>query len=222
MNGTRSARATPATHSAILSACSSLSMTHGPAIRNSSPQPIFTLPTWKEFNTGFTFHVSRFRGVSGATCNVKPRNVKPLGPRRPQKLLHLRRMLRLLARTSVLMGRLDKRREQRMRLQRLRLELGMELAAQEVRMVRDLHNLHVRPIRRRPRDLQPRGGQRLFVLAVELVTVPMTFADLLRAISLRRQRSRLQLARPRAQAHGSAQLLHSAQLAQLVDHPVRR
>src|SRR5437870_1687176 len=40
-----SALATPAMHSAILSACFSLSMTHGPPMRNRPPPPISILPT---------------------------------------------------------------------------------------------------------------------------------------------------------------------------------
>src|ERR671925_917019 len=47
----RSALATPATHSAIFSACFSLSITHGPAIRKSSGPPISTLPTLKGLTT---------------------------------------------------------------------------------------------------------------------------------------------------------------------------
>src|SRR5271167_2457461 len=34
--------------SAIRTACSSLSITHGPAIRKRFPEPIWTSPTWKE------------------------------------------------------------------------------------------------------------------------------------------------------------------------------
>lgn len=37
--------------SAIFSACSSLSITQGPAMRKSSPPPMVTLPTWKLFAT---------------------------------------------------------------------------------------------------------------------------------------------------------------------------
>src|SRR5262252_455696 len=40
--------------------------------------------------------------------------------------------------------------EQRMRLERLRLEFRMELASDEVRMVRQLHHLDIGPIGSRP------------------------------------------------------------------------
>ena len=49
----------------------------------------------------------------------------------------------------------DKRTEQRMRLQRLRLELRMELAAEVTRMILDLADLDIRPVRCLARDLQP-------------------------------------------------------------------
>jgi len=48
MNGSYSARVTPLMISAMRMACSSLSITHGPAIKNNSPEPMWTLPTWKD------------------------------------------------------------------------------------------------------------------------------------------------------------------------------
>jgi hypothetical protein len=63
---------------------------------------------------------------------------------------------------------------------------------------------------------------RLFVFAVEFVTMAVALADLVLAIGFVRQRVRLHLAGPRAQPHGAAQLFHAAQLAQLVDHAMRR
>ena len=44
---------------------------------------------------------------------------------------------------AMLVGGADERSEQRMRLQRLRFELRMELAAQEPGMIRDLADLDV-------------------------------------------------------------------------------
>ncbi len=63
--------------------------------------------------------------------------------------LHLDRLLLGLALQPVLIRRPDKRAEQRMRLQRLRLEFRMELAADEMRMIGQLYHLDVGPIRRR-------------------------------------------------------------------------
>src|SRR5208282_6646804 len=48
MKGKFSERATPLTISAIRSACSSLSITQGPAMRNRSPEPTRTLSIWKD------------------------------------------------------------------------------------------------------------------------------------------------------------------------------
>src|SRR5258706_13014107 len=48
MNGKFSERTTPLIISAIRMACSSLSITHGPAIRNRSPAPTRTLSIWKD------------------------------------------------------------------------------------------------------------------------------------------------------------------------------
>src|ERR1041385_4420035 len=73
--------------------------------------------------------------------------------------------------------RSDKRRKQRMRLQRLRLKLWMKLATQEPRMVRSFHNLHIILGRSPSRDFQSRRNQRLLMLAVEFIAMPMPFAD---------------------------------------------
>src|SRR5882724_12784023 len=48
INGKFSERATPLITSAINSACFSLSITHGPAIRNRSPDPMRTLSIWND------------------------------------------------------------------------------------------------------------------------------------------------------------------------------
>src|SRR5258708_19392913 len=48
MNGKFSERTTALIISAMRSACSSLSITHGPAIRNRSPAPTRTLSIWKD------------------------------------------------------------------------------------------------------------------------------------------------------------------------------
>src|SRR5215467_13476549 len=53
MKGKLSERATPLMTSAIKSACFSLSMTHGPAIRKRSPEPTRTLSIWNEDDKRF-------------------------------------------------------------------------------------------------------------------------------------------------------------------------
>src|SRR6185312_17019460 len=98
----------------------------------------------------------------------------------------------------------------------------MELAAQEIRMVGNLYDLHISPVRSAARNAQPAPGKHRFVFAIELVAMPVPLADLRRAIRLRRIALRLQLARPRPQAHRSAQFVNAGQLAQLVDNAVWR
>ena len=71
-----------------------------------------------------------------------------------------------------------------MRLERLRLELGMELAPQKERVIAQLDDLHIRRIGSRPRDLQPSSRQQRLVFAIEFVTVTVTFADLRLSIRL--------------------------------------
>src|SRR6476619_489240 len=109
-----------------------------------------------------------------------------------------------------------------MRLERLRLELRMELAANKMRMIRQLHHLHVSSIRRRSGNAQARSRHGLFVLAIELIAMPVPLADFERAINLLRQGIGLNLAWPRPQSHRPAQFLYAPQLAQLVDHTMWR
>ena len=62
-------------------------------------------------------------------------------------------------RKFVLIGGADERREKRMRFQRRGLELRMELAAQEPRVVGDFHDFHVDAIRRAAGDGRPPAAQ---------------------------------------------------------------
>ena len=60
------------------------------------------------------------------------------------------------------------------------------------------------------------------IFAIELVAVPVPFVDFRRAVGAIRERIRLDPAGPRAQAHGAAHLVHAQQLAQFVNHAMRR
>src|ERR1017187_9092914 len=133
-----------------------------------------------------------------------------------------RLLLRLQPPHPVLVGGPDERREQRMRMHRFGLELGVELAAQVPRMARDFANFHVGLVRRLPRNPQPRGHQRLFVLAVEFVAVAVPFHNLARPVGPACEAILHQPARPAAQAHGPAQLIDALQLTQFEDDAVRR
>src|SRR5689334_22545640 len=98
--------------------------------------------------------------------------------------------------------RSHERPEQRMRLQRLGLELRMKLACQEPGMVRSLDNFHILAVRRTSGNAESRVGQRLFVLAVEFVAVAVALADIRRAVGLEGRGIFLDLAGPRSEAHG--------------------
>src|SRR5882757_8612109 len=112
----------------------------------------------------------------------------------------------------------NKRPKQRMRLQRLRLELRMKLAPDKMWMLRNLDHFNVSPIRSRSRNPQPASNHRVFVFAIELVTMPMALADFSLAIDLVSQCASLNFARPSAETHRPTQFLNAAQLAQLVNH----
>src|SRR6266849_2823966 len=161
MKGNSSARATPLMISAMRMACSSLSMTQGPAIRNNSPDPMLTSPTWNVDGRSKLFHRHRrgrrdrretlrknslgFFSALSANSAVNFCSV-PRDPLRPMEHLNSGNFLLRPPFLSMFVCRAHKCSEQRMRLQRLRFELGMKLAANEMRMVRQFHHLHISTI----------------------------------------------------------------------------
>ena len=66
------------------------------------------------------------------------------------------------------------------------------------------HHLDVSPVGSRARDAQSRRDHRLFIFAIELITMPVAFANLKLSVNSVRQRARLNLAGPRSQPHGAA------------------
>src|SRR5262249_34283672 len=166
--------------------CSSVSMTHGPAIRTSrSPKSPNSIGT--------------------AESRLRPQLFLGRHPTRPM----LRR-------------RADKRAEERVRLHRLTLELRVELATQEPRMIGDLADLDIRVVGRFASDLQAGGAQPIFILAIEFVAMTMALVDLALTISAVREAAFRQLASPVTEPHRAAQILDAFQLAQLEDHAMRR
>src|SRR5208337_697829 len=140
---------------------------------------------------------------------------------RPQEHLHFGRVFLLFLFLPVFVRSAHERLKQRMRLQRLRFEFGMKLASDEERMTGNFDHFNVSAVRSRTGNAQPAGHHGLFILAIELVTMPVPLADLGLAIHFIRQRSRLDLARPCAQPHRATQFFDATQLAQLVDHAMR-
>src|SRR5579871_6475917 len=121
----------------------------------------------------------------------------------------------------MLMSRANECRKQWMRLQRLGLELGMKLAAQEPGMVGDFANLDVHRVRSLARDSESARGEDLLIFAVELVAMAVALADLGSPVGFARETAFRKQARISAESHGPAQLIHAFQLAQLVDDTVR-
>src|SRR5438477_3878942 len=87
-------------------------------------------------------------------------------------------------------GGVDEAGEQRMRAQRLRLELRMELHGDVPRMSGQLDHLHEFPVRRAAGDPQAFVGERLLVEAIELVAMTMALVDRGRAVDLLPERAR--------------------------------
>ena len=109
-----------------------------------------------------------------------------------------------------------------MRLERARLELRVELHRHEPRVPGQLRDLHELAVGRPAGDAHAFLGQRRLVQAVELEAMAMALVDQIGAVDLPRQRSGRQLARVAAQPHRAAELVDAEQIAQLVDHLVRR
>ena len=83
----------------------------------------------------------------------------------------------------------DERGKQRMRLRRLRLELGMELHGEEPRVAGQFGDLDELAVRRAARDLQAAFGERSLVEAIELVAVTMPLVDQAGPVDFLRERS---------------------------------
>src|SRR4029077_13567524 len=98
----------------------------------------------------------------------------------------------------------------------------MELAGEKPGVVRSLDDFHIFSIRGAASDAEPGSGERFFVFAIKFVPVPVTFADFRGSVSSVGRGIFLDLAGPGAEAHGAAHFVHAEQLAQLVNHAMRR
>src|SRR5271157_438696 len=173
--------------------CSSLSMTHGPAMSTKG----WGAP-WARPNAPYS--------IATGVDRLLPRLFPALRQAAP----------------PVLIGGPNERLEQGMRLHGLGLELGMELAAEIPRMIGDLADFDVGLVGRLAGDPQSRGFQPFFIFAIELIAVAVALVDLAHAIGAVGETVLGQLAGPAAQPHGAAEVVHAFQLAQLEDHAVRR
>src|SRR5688500_16720954 len=117
--------------------------------------------------------------------------------------------------------RFDEAGKQRMRPQRPRLELGMELHGQEPWMRGQLRDFDEFAVRRATRDAHALLGERLLLQAIEFEAMTMTLMHQRRSVDTFGERSWCQLARISTETHRPAELVHAQQIAQLVDHLVR-
>ena len=83
---------------------------------------------------------------------------------------------------TVLIPRRNERTEQRMRLERFGFELGMELAADEEGVPRNLDDLNIGAVRCGAAQAQASAGEKSFVLAIEFVAMTMALADFCSAV----------------------------------------
>src|SRR5688572_26835758 len=109
-----------------------------------------------------------------------------------------------------------------MRRRRSALELGMELAADEVRVLLQLDHLDELLVGARAREHEARLLERLAVVVGELVAMAMALADLRRLIGVGRDRSGEERAREAAETHRRALAPNAALLGHEIDHGVRR
>src|SRR3954447_14332607 len=188
MNGTPARRVMSRSASAVSTAWDSLSMTQGPAMRTSGPEPMLR-PAISTGSTRLPYH--------GGGSMVAHGQLVPVAC-------------------------LDESREQRMRLQRLRLELGVELHGDVPGMRRELEDLDELAVERAADDLESALGQRLLIQAVEFVPMTMALVDHVAAVERVRTGARTKLARIRTQAHGATEVVDAQQIAELVNEVDRR
>src|SRR4051812_19114600 len=108
-------------------------------------------------------------GPAMSASGPPPRLTPPTSTGETTRLPYHGRCGRLALRQLVAVARFDEPGEQRVRLQRLRLELGMELHRDVIRMRRQLQHLDELAVERASDDFESLVGQRLLVEAVELV-----------------------------------------------------
>ena len=120
-------------------------------------------------------------------------------------------------------GRSDELAEERSRPRRPGLELRMELARHEPRVIGQLDDLDEPPALERARDDEPRPDELVAEVVVDLVAVPVALEhDRLAPVRLARARPVRELDRLGAEAHRAAEILDLLLLGQEVDHRERR
>src|SRR5438034_10902553 len=109
-----------------------------------------------------------------------------------------------------------------MRLQWLRLELRMKLAAYEMRVIGQLDHLDVGAVWGRAGNSQSACRQRAFVFPVKLVAMSLALADFKLSINSVCQSARINLAGPGSQPHAPPSFFHALQSMVYVNYALSR
>ena len=118
--------------------------------------------------------------------------------------------------------RADEVAEERRRPHRARLELRVELAGDEPRVVGQLDDLDEPALLVRARDDEARVDEPRPEVVVDLVAMPVALVDDRLAVRVARPRALGELDRLRAEPHRAAEILDLLLLGQQVDHRIRR
>ena len=113
----------------------------------------------------------------------------------------------------VLVAGCDEVAEDRVGLQRFGFEFGVELAAEEEGVGGDFYDFDVGGVGGGAGDAQASAGEDGLILAVELVTVAMTFGDFGLAVGVSGERAGFEDAVPGAETHRPTHLFNASQLA---------
>src|SRR3954447_14103776 len=106
--------------------------------------------------------------------------------------------------------------------ERLRLELGMELAAEIPGMIGDLADLNVNAVGSLPGKLETVRRQEALELTIEFISMAMPLADLSRTISSAGEAALRQFARIGSKAHGAAEFIYTFQFTKFIDYAIGR
>src|SRR6266542_138876 len=190
MNGTCRSVVTAASRSAVMRACFSFSIAHGPPMRTSGwPPPMRSVPT---------------------AILIGARGLHPRGwPEKDASSLSRSAL--------VLEGGADEAGEQGVRVPRARAEFGMELSRDEVGMLGQLDDLHELLLGPHPRHAQPVLLHALQIVVVDLVAVTVTLLDDALAIQARGMTALAEHDRVEAEPHRPALGLEIPLLGQEVD-----
>src|SRR3984885_2189767 len=178
MSGTLSSRQASARCSAMDVACASLSITHGPAIRNSGASP----PSATFLTENVVISVissNRLDCVRKAYARLTW--IATEGGRKSSvgsfRCSHPRFHRTRVMVPAVFVARTDERSEKRMRRERLRFEFRMKLNADEPGMIVQFDDLDVNAVWSLTSYLKSCGDQSGLIVAIEFVAVPMALGN---------------------------------------------